>query len=75
MSKFTVKKNAENPEKPEILAEAIVRIGEGFQKLKDSGVNETGIIVLLQDCTGLSKRDIKLVLGGLRQLRAWYCRS
>lgn len=71
---ITVKKNVEKPESTEILAEAIVRIGEGFEKLKASGLNETAVIVLVNDATGLPKRDIKLVLESLRKLRSWYCR-
>ena len=69
-----VKKNEENPESKEILAEAIVRIGEGFEKLKKDGLNEEAIIILLRHHTKVGKRDIELVLNGLRRLASWYCR-
>ena len=64
MAKITVKKNPEKPEKTEILAEAIIRIGEGFEKLKSSGLNQKAIVVLLQDQTKLGKYDIVAVLDG-----------
>lgn len=62
------------PESTEILAEAIVRIGDGMKKLTESGLNEKAIVVLLHDATGLSKRDIKTVLDAQRRLAGWYCR-
>lgn len=75
MAGITVKKNEQNPEKTEVLAESIIRIGEAFQKLKDTGLNERGIVVLIQDATRVSKRDITAVLDALRLLRSWYCRD
>lgn len=75
MPGITVIKNKENPEKTEILAEAIIRIGEAFEKLKASGLNEDGIVALIQDATKLPKGDIRTVLKALRLLRGWYCRS
>ncbi len=72
--KITVVKNAEKPESTEVLAEAIVRIGEAMEKLKNSGLNERAIIVLIHDACKVSKGDIKRVLGAMRQLRAWYCK-
>lgn len=74
MTKIKVVKNVENPESTEILAEAIVRIGEAAEKLRSSGLNETAIIVLMHDYTKLPKRDIKLVLDSMRKLKGWYCR-
>lgn len=67
-------KNAEKPETPEILAEAIVRIGAAMDALAKSGLNERAIIVLVQAETKISQRDIKEVLGALRKLKGWYCR-
>ena len=71
----TVKvKKSEPPESKEILAEAIVRIGESFQKLQASGLNKRAIIILIQAETKLSQRDITLVLDALPRLKSWYCR-
>lgn len=72
-------KHPEPPARPikvEILAEAIVSIGEAFDKLKQSGLNERAIVALVHD--GLkgkvSKGAIIDVLEAMKQLRAWYCR-
>ncbi len=76
MAKIRIKKNEDKPESKEILAEAIVRIGEGFEKLGNSGLNERAIIALIHDYVpSVGKSTIKNVLNALRQLRAWYCKS
>ena len=62
------------PQTTEILAEAIVRIGDAAEKLNKSGLNRKAIEVLLHDVTGLARRDIKAVLDALPRLRGWYCR-
>ena len=74
MARIRVKKNADNPETTEVLAEAVVRIGKAAKALHDSGLNEDAIVVLLHDKTKLSKSAIRTVLDGLRQLEGWYCR-
>lgn len=74
MTNVTVKKS-EPPESTEILAEAIVRIGAGFQKLKQSGVNEKAIVLLLHDATGVGKPAIRQILDALPRLAGWYCRK
>ena len=62
------------PETKEILAEAIVRIGEALLALQASGLNQRAIIVLLQAETRLPRSDIKLVLDSLARLKGRYCR-
>ena len=74
MVNIKVKKNVEKPESTEILAEAIIRISEAFEKLKASGLNENAIVALIYDSANVSKRDIRLVLESLRKLKGWYCR-
>ena len=74
MKSIKVVKNAEAPEPREVLAEAIVRIGEAAEALRKSGLNENAIAILLHAKTAVSMRDIRTVLSGLRQLKAWYCR-
>jgi len=68
-------KKSDPPESKEILAEAIVRIGDAMNKLtKDSGLNERAIIILIQAETKLTRRDITTVLNALKRLRGWYCK-
>lgn len=74
MATVTVKKNSDKPESTEILAEAIVRIGEGFDRLNKSGVNKKAIVVLICDATKLPKKTVTTVLDALPRLRGWYCR-
>lgn len=63
------------PETKEILAEAIVRIGDNVKKLSDSGLNRKAVVLLLHDATKVSKRDIGAILDALPRLRGWYCRN
>jgi hypothetical protein len=62
------------PETKEILAEAIVRIGDSINFLNSNGLNKRAIVVLLQDYTRLPKKQIEAVLDAPPKLRGWYCR-
>ena len=75
MGRVKVKKTEEKPETTEILAEAIVRIGEAFAKLQESGLNRKAIVILIQAETKLSRHNIEMVLDALNKLRGWYCRD
>jgi hypothetical protein len=74
MARIKVVQNEEKPVPKETLAEAIVRIGDAADHLRKSGLNEEAIVILLAARSGVGKPDIRNVLSGLRQLRAWYCR-
>ena len=75
MANVRIKKTESQPESTEILAEAIVKIGAGFEALQASGLNRRAITVLLCDATKLPKRDIETVIDALAKLRGWYCRA
>lgn len=78
MATIKIKKNEENPESVEILAESIINISNGFNKLLSSGLSERAYLVLLQDYIGntrISKAQIKLVLDALPRLRGWYVKK
>lgn len=68
-------KNADKPESTEVLAEAIIRIGDGMKKLSNSGLNHKAIVVLIHNQTKLGKGDIETVLDALQRLAGWYCRK
>jgi len=55
-----------------ILAEAIVKIGEGFKRLRKSGLNRRGIVVLVRDACGVGFCDINAVLDALETLAERY---
>ena len=69
-------KISQAPEEPvvekEVLATSIVRIAEGFQKLLKTGLNRRALLVLIQDATLVSKRDIGLVLDAIQDLKSNY---
>lgn len=67
-------KQPEKPVSTEILAEAIVRIGQSFVDLQRNGLNKKAIVILIQAETKLSQRDVITVLDALPRLRGWYCR-
>lgn len=62
------------PESTEILAEAIVRLGEAVRKLDASGMNRKAIVLLLHDATKVNKTDIAAILDAIPRLRGWYCK-
>ncbi len=61
------------PESKEVLASAIVKIGESLSALLKSGLNKRAIIVLIQAETKMGRGDIETVLDALPRLRGWYC--
>ena len=69
-----IKKNEDKPESKEILAEAIIKISDGFMALIHSGLNREAIVTLLHHKTKVNRRDIDAVLTGLQRLKGWYCR-
>jgi hypothetical protein len=74
MPNVKVKQPVEKPVSTEILAEAIVRIGDSFASLQKNGLNKKAIVILIQAETKLSQRDITTVLDALPRLRGLYCR-
>lgn len=67
-------KKSNPPESKEVLASAIVKMGESLDALRQSGLNEDAIIILLHHKTKVGMRDIKIIFNGLRRLKGWYCR-
>jgi hypothetical protein len=68
------KPEAEAPDEPKDLSEAIGRIDGAMKTLLKSGLNRKAVIVLLHDYTKVSKRDIETVLSGLENLKEMYTR-
>lgn len=86
MRNIKLKKDKENPETPEVLADAIIKISNSLEQLsKSSGLNERALIVLVQDgCVmvgdrfnkkPISKRTVEIVLNTLKELKGRYCRN
>ena len=73
-----VKTNEENPEPVEIIADAIIRVAEGFEKMKASPLTERAIILLLHDAIGsahITKKQIGYVLNYAPLLKEHYIKK
>lgn len=70
--KAKVKQDAEAPVEKEVLAAAIVQIGDSLKRLYDSGLNRRAVVALLADDTKLGKKTIEAVLDSLADLRRTY---
>lgn len=72
-----IKKNEEKPESAEILAEAIIKIADGFESLLTTPVNDDAIVQLLLGMPGMtvSKTDVRQVLRNLKTLKGYYLRK
>lgn len=71
-------KNEENPETPEVLADAIIRIANAFEKLMSQELKQEALVALLKEMPGMTtvgKRDIALILTNLKRLKGYYVRS
>lgn len=71
-------KNEESPESVELLAQSVIQVAEGFEKLKNSPLTQRALIVLLHDGIGaakITKSQIQLVLEALPRLKAWYIKK
>jgi len=51
---------------------AIITIKQAVEKLFKGGLNKHAVVVLIQDRTKLSKKDIIKVLDSLLNLEKWY---
>lgn len=75
--KFKVVQNAQTPDEEvptEIIAQAIVKISEGFEKIRNSGLKQRALCILLRDASGVSLEQITAVLRGLEDLKRLYVR-
>jgi hypothetical protein len=72
---ITVKVNEENPEPLEVIAQSIVDISDAFKKINESRLSRKAVVLLLQDLTRLSQRDINLVLDAAPKLKQFYVKD
>ena len=73
-----IKKNEEQPESAELLAQSIIQVADGFQKVLGSALTQRALLVLLHDAIGqskITKNQIKLTLEALPRLKAWYIKK
>ena len=78
MKNIKIRKNEENPESAELLAQSVIQVAEGFEKVLKTPLTQRGLIVLLHDGIGqakITKSQIQLVLEALPRLKGWYIRK
>jgi NurA-like 5'-3' nuclease len=65
----TVRRDGKKPEPLELVAASIVKLADGIDQMKKSGLTERGIKVLLNDVTGVPKCHIEAILNAGPWLR------
>lgn len=73
-SKVEIIQNKENPIPVEILADSIKEISEGMRQINKSKLNRIALLVLLKHSTGVSMKDLSLVLDSIASLEKDYCK-
>lgn len=71
--RITVVNDPIEPVPDTLLAQSIVKMSDSLERLIKSGLNEHAILVLVSAETHISRRDVKLILDCLRDLRRLYC--
>ena len=75
MTNIKIKKDEVNPETKEVLAEAIIKIANGFEQLLNTPLKEDAIVQLILGMEGMAgtpKGQIRLILRNLKRLKGWY---
>lgn len=65
---------AENqePVAAQVIAQSIVKIADGWQRMNTSGLSMKAILLLLSHSSGVSQRDVKAVLYAMNSLKQDY---
>lgn len=76
MKKATIKQNPDKEISTEILAQSIVDISDGMEKLLNGRLNRTALVILIQNAiTGnISRAQISDVLDAVADLKKKYVR-
>lgn len=75
---LTIKTDEENPEPVEIIADAILKVADAFEKINKSSLSERAVILLLYDAIGssnISKKQISYVLKYAPLLKNYYLKT
>lgn len=75
----TVKRNEENPEPLELIAESIIQISDAYKKISASRLKERAILLLIKDAIPtkykIGTTEIALVLHAAESLKACYIKE
>lgn len=56
----------------ELIAQSIVKLADGWDRMNKSGLSMKAILLLLSHSSGVSQRDVKNVLFAMDSLKATY---
>lgn len=72
-----IKRSEENPEPTEIMAEAIIKISQAFEKIRNGRLTERALVVLIHDSISppVSKSTIRAVLDSIADLKNQYIKK
>lgn len=73
--KITIKVSEENPEPLELIAKSIVDIAEAIEKINNSKLSRRTVVLILQDATGITQREINMILDLAPKLRSTYLKK
>lgn len=72
---ITVKTNEENPEPVEVIAQSIITISEGIEKINQSRLKRRAVLLLINDITGVGLTTIEKVLDAAVKLKDHYIKQ
>jgi hypothetical protein len=78
MKTIKIKKNEENPESAELLAQSVIQVADGFEKLLSTPLTQKAIVTLVRAGIGeskITKGQVEMVLDALPRLKGWYIRK
>lgn len=70
-----IKKDEQNPEPIELIADSIIQISSAFKKMRDSRLKERAIILLIKDKCNLGISEIQQVLQIAANLDIYYIKE
>lgn len=68
---LTVKRDEENPEPLELIAASVIKLADGIDKMKRSGLSQRAIKILLYDVTKVPLNHIEKILNAGPALRGY----
>ena len=78
MKTIRIKRNEENPESAELLAQSVIQVADGFAKVLSTPLNQKAIVTLVRAGIGeskITKGQVEMVLDALPRLKGWYIRK
>lgn len=62
----------QEPVAAELIAQSIVKIADGWQRMNTAGLSMKAILLLLSHSSGINQRDVKAVLHAMDSLKQDY---